>query len=118
MREQFDRLWPLLERALEEHPGTYAKEDVWAEVASGQSQLWPLANSVVVTTLRTYPTGYRELRGWLAAGEVAEIAALEPFICGWAKENGCQRFVLTGRRGWVKALPGYREKAVFLTKEL
>ena len=28
------------------------------------------------------------------------------------------RFVLTGRRGWKKALPGFQEKAVFLSKEL
>ena len=118
MRADFDRLWPLLAEALEEHPGTYTKEDVWAEIEGGHAQLWPLPNSVVVTSTRTYATGYKELRGWLAAGDLSEIAKLEPFICGWAKEIGCRRFVLTGRRGWKKALPGYREKAVFLSKEL
>lgn len=118
MKDEFDRLWPLLEEALEEHPGTYTKDDLWAEIASGQAQFWPLPNSVVVTTIRTYPTGYRDLRGWLAAGDINEIAALEQFVCHWAKEIGCNRFVLTGRRGWKKALPGFQEKAVFLSKEL
>lgn len=118
MRDEFDRLWPLLAEALEEHPGTYTKRDVWEEISSGRAQLWPMPNAAVVTAIRTYPTGYRELRGWLAAGALEEIAALEPFVCGWAKENGCKRFVLTGRKGWVKVFSGYREKAVFLSKEL
>ncbi len=118
MRNDFDRLWPLLEAALDEHPGTYTKDDLWNEIDAGRAQFWPMPNAAVVTAIRTFPTGLRELRGWLAAGSLEEIAALEPFVCGWAKENGCKRFVLTGRRGWKRVFPGFREKMVFLSKEL
>lgn len=118
MRAQFERLWPLLAGALLEHPGTYEKHHVWAEIEAGRAQLWPAPHSAVVTFIHVYPTGLKELRGWLAAGDVVEIQALEPIVSDWAKREGCSRFVLTGRRGWARALDGFREIAVFLNKEL
>ncbi len=73
-----------------------------------------------MTEVVTYPTGFKELIGWLAAGSLIEIDAMEPFIRGWAIENGCHRVRLTTRKGFAKAFAakGYRETMVILTKDL
>jgi hypothetical protein len=73
----FDRLWPLLEAALDEHPGTYTKDDLWNEIDAGRAQFWPMPNAAVVTAIRTFPErGFKEeLRGLARrTGSLEEIA--------------------------------------------
>jgi hypothetical protein len=118
LRGQFDRCWPWLEAALKEHPDTYRREHVWADIEAEHAQLWPLPNGAVMTSIYTYPTGKKELRGWLAGGDLDEIKKAEPVIGQWGKDAGCVTFLLTGRRGWKRALKGYQEVAAFLRRDL
>jgi hypothetical protein len=115
---QFERCWPFLKEALASHPDTFEEEHVRKALETGDSQLWPLPNGAIITSIKIYPTGKKELRGWLAGGDLSEIVAAEPQIGVWGKERGCKQFVLTGRRGWLRALKDYRETATFLTREL
>jgi hypothetical protein len=118
LKAEYSRCWPWLEAALKEHPDTYRREDVWADIASGHAQFWPLKGGAMVTTIFTYPTGRRELRGWLAGGDLNEIVDAEPHVAQWAKDAGCVSILLTGRRGWRRAFKGYHEAATFLRREL
>lgn len=108
----------MLAQALEVHANTFTKDDVWDAIATEKAQMWPTANAIIITSVEQYPTGRKELRGWLTAGDLGEIVAMEEELSAWGRSQGCTRFVLTGRRGWVKALPRFREMAVFMAKDL
>jgi hypothetical protein len=119
MRPDFDRLWPKLERAVLKYGPTHRKEDVWADIEAGTAQFWIGKESAMVTQIVVYPTGFTELRGWLAAGVLEEIEKMETHVAGWAKERGCARAVLMARRGFRKAFrsKGYRERMAVLIRE-
>jgi hypothetical protein len=117
-REQFDRCWPWLEAARDYGGYTHTKEQVWEAIEDGRAQFWPLPNAAIMTTVDEHPTGFKELQQWLAGGDLNEILQCEPLICQWAKEIGCNRASIVGRRGWKKFLPEYRELATVFAKEL
>lgn len=117
-REEFDRTWPWLEKAMEHYGKTHSKEQLWAEIYAGKAQLWPMENAVNLTRVDTHPTGLREAFAWLAGGKLEDIAAWEPHMCEWAKGLGCHRAAIVGRRGWLRALPGYRELVTTFAKDL
>lgn len=118
MREEFDRVWPMLKPSVQRYGDTQRKRHVWQAIESGHAQLWPLPNAALVTQIDIYPTGLKECRAWLAGGELDEIVAITPEIEAWARKRGCTRAVIFGRRGWGKALTGYREMAVTYAKDL
>lgn len=117
-RSGFERCWPMLERALDEHPGRYRKQDVWQLIETGQSLIWPLKRSAVITSIRVYPTGLKEMWGWLAAGDLDELKQFEPILSDTAKKMGCAAFVLSGRAGWARALNGFSKRGTILIKDL
>jgi hypothetical protein len=117
-RQQFDRCWPWLEKAVQSYGNTYTKEHVWAEIEAKRAFLWPMKNAAMVSLIRDYPTGLREGFGWLAGGDLEEIKYWMPMIERCARDLGCHRLTILGRRGWVKALDGFRELATEVTKEL
>lgn len=57
---------------------------------------------------------------WLAAGELGGVVALSRKVLGWAKDNGCARATLAGRRGWVRALAseGWQEELTLMGREV
>lgn len=78
-----------------------------------------MPNAVNLTTIETHPSGLREITAWLAGGDLKDIQAWEPHMCKWAKETErCDRAIIVGRRGWLKALPGYRELVTKFAKDL
>lgn len=116
-KEQFQKLWPHLETALISYGETHSKDEVWSLIESGKAQFWPLPNAALVTQIDKHNTGLTELRVWLAGGDVHEIASQEPIIEQWAKDEGCQRAVIFGRRGWQRTLHGFRDAGAILIKD-
>tara|TARA_R110000868_G_scaffold265853_1_gene524736 strand:+ start:4701 stop:5066 length:366 start_codon:yes stop_codon:yes gene_type:complete len=117
-RPEFDRLWPILEESVHRYGETHDKEHIWSRIESGFAQFWALPNSALVTEINTYETGMREIRGWLAAGDMDEIKAFVPKLEDWARMAGCKRAAITGRRGWLRAFADYRDVATIMVKEL
>lgn len=117
-RAEFDRVWPWLEKSMLFFARTHEKEHVWKIVIEGGAQLWTSANAAMLTTIEVYPTGLRELRGWLAGGEMAEIQKIEPIAAEWAKTQKCQIATVAGRKGWMRAFNGYRDVAALMVKEI
>jgi len=109
----WNRLKPLLRPALAQAGDLFTVDDVWAAVQKGQAQFWPAANSVVITEIKVYPRG-KVLHVWLAGGRLEEIMVLTGYIKRFAKEQGCDRITMHGRRGWAKIL-GMRPDAVVLS---
>lgn len=122
VRREFDRLRPLIERALARQ-SLYTVADVESALEEDRAVLWPGASSVIVTTLEDYPQGARVIQTWLAAGEQNEIVrSLRPAIEAEAAAAWGVSHVLIegGRRGWERVLQphGYRFEGVKLLKEL
>ncbi len=117
-REQFERCWPWLAAARDLCGLTHTKDDIWAAIEDGRAQVWPLPHAAVLTTVDHHKTGLKELQQWLAGGDLAELVQCEALIVKWAKELGCSRVSIVGRRGWKKALSGYREMATIFSKEI
>lgn len=117
-RAQLDRCWPWLKDALDHAGGTHDKEHLWDMIEHGDAQLWPTPNAAMLTSIERYPTGLIALRGWLSGGDLKEIQEWEPVIAAWAKNAGCQRVIICGRRGWLRAFKGYQERATVMTRDL
>lgn len=52
----------------------------------------------------------RDANFWLAGGDMAEILDRMPGVEAWARDLGCDRMTLIGRKGWARVLQprGYR----------
>lgn len=116
LRQQFDRCAPWIQAALDRDIGTHELDDVWQAIATGKAQLWARPNSAVVTALEYHPRKV-VLRYWLCGGELEDCLKSEPAIENWAKSAGAKTVVIGGRRGWLKALRGYREAGAYMTKD-
>lgn len=118
-RRAFLRVWPWLEKAANLNGPTNTRDGVWARIADGECQLWTAPEAAVVTTIQNYrDTGLREVRCWLAGGELDDARKLERDIAEWARECGCSRLLIAGRRGWLRGLEGYRELNTTIAKDL
>jgi hypothetical protein len=116
---EFERCWPWLEQAIELYGHTHTKAHILSQVLRGQAHFWPGDNAAIVTNILRAPTGLTSVNGWLAGGELGEIAEMAPKIEAWAKGNiGCHRAIVFGRRGWLRALDGYREGGMRMVKDL
>jgi hypothetical protein len=114
----FEHAWPYLAAAILRYGKTHSKADVWEQIMTGKAQLHPLPKSAILTSIEKYPTGLKELRFWLAGGDLSELVQYEPVASGWGREMGCDRSSIIGRKGWIKALPEYRETGMLLVKDL
>ena len=115
------RLAPHIEAALEYAGGTHTIEDVVAEIAAGNMQLWPGQDSVIVTEIVRYPRK-TVLNFFLAGGKLEELEPMSAAAERWAEtEHGCSSATLMGRPGWQKTFlagRGYVPKLVYMSKEL
>lgn len=118
IRDDFERCWPWLERAVNYFGETHTKRDVWREIKSKNAQLWPLPNGAIVIKIGATPNGKKQLQWWLAGGDLREICETKPQIEALAYKLGCRKAQIIGRDGWARIFPDYRKSAVILTKDL
>lgn len=97
---------------------THTKDQIAEMCREGRAQLWPMPNAAMLTSIEVYPTGLKELRGWLAGGDLSEIKEWVPVVQAWAQEHGCKRVLITGRRGWLRAFDGYYDAGTILAKDI
>lgn len=114
-------VWPdvreHLNSALEEAQGTHTEEDILRGVLSGSLQLWVGSKSAGVTEIVIYPR-FRAVRVFLAGGDMEELRYMETVIIREAKKAGLARIEIGGRRGFLRALPGYEELCTTIVKTL
>lgn len=111
---------PLLKPALD---NTYDIMDIEKGLQENRFQLFISWNnkveSAVVTEIAVYPRA-KVLRYFLAGGTNLDnwLEKIQQVIEKFAKKNNCTQVEVAGRKGWVKKLKGYKEKAVLLSKDL
>lgn len=121
MLAEYERVWPWLEKAAGRYGNTHTKESVLARLLDGRAQLWTERNAALITSIERYDTGMVEVRGWLGAGKpgrsLTDLRKIEKRVEAWAKSIGAQRLTILGRRGWLRALTGWRELAVLIVRD-
>ena len=85
-------------------------------IIARQAQLWMHEASAAVTEIVSYPR-LRACRVWLAAGDLEGIKEIERQVEGWARQNGCARLEIIGRKGWLKKLR-HADARVLMTRGL
>lgn len=121
-------VWPLvidyIRPVCEIAGGAYEPEDILAEIARADQQLWIVlvdgeTKGCVVSRVLVHPR-LKELFCPVVGGDgledwgAAMFAKLEEF----ARAHGCARIEGVGRRGWARVLPGMKEVASLMRKVL
>lgn len=117
MIEEWIRVREYLLPAIERLGGTHTETDIVAMLMAGHAKLWTADKSAVVTEIRSYPR-LRELSVIVAGGDMDEILAFEDDWVAYAKDNGCSRMKIEGRKGWEKVRPDFRLLSITLIKDL
>ncbi|WP_197327733.1 hypothetical protein, partial [Ralstonia solanacearum] len=97
--------------------------DIAADVLSGRSLLWFAWNGNAIEAAATTVLINSDI------GKVCIITACGgsgmkrwlPLLDGieaYARDEGCTRVRIYGRKGWLRVLDGYREKHVIMDKEI
>jgi len=108
-----------LQCALNKSGGKHKIEEVIYDIQRGHAQLWETDNATVVTQVSDYGD-FLSLNVWLAGGRLDSVLGLLEAAEDFARDNGCSRIEVTGRRGWKRVLEdhGFAEESVTLTKDL
>lgn len=107
---------PYLEKALDRCP-THTIEDVERDLLRHKAQFFSLGDAFVVTQVVEHPRR-RVLRVWLAGGNLDTIRRALPELDNLARDWGCDRVEIDGRRGWARIMPEYDIERVVLTKDV
>ncbi len=114
------RCEPYIAAGLEYAEGTHSLDDVFLSVMTGQRQFWPGERSAIVTEVNDFPQK-KVLHFFVAGGELEELNRMQQAIEVWAREQGCTRITLAGRRGWLRSFlrdEGYKPKWTVMSKEI
>lgn len=122
--ERIDEYWPYVKRhfeRLERKSGLVLASAIREDLKLGHKHLWIATNyeGVAVTEVYNTPKGLG-CTIYAAAGTESrrgQIDAIIGTIEAWARNIGCTRMMLQGRRGWARRLRDYRQTGVVLEKE-
>lgn len=110
-----------IETALSKAGDTHNSKDVLDGIMSGLYQFWPGETACLVTQVIDFPNE-RHLHIFVAAGDLNEIRDMYPYVEGWAKENGCVKATLMGRKGWSRSflsqMKGWKQDMIHMSVEL
>lgn len=119
-QENWARCRPWIEAALVTSPGLETIEDVERLVADGSYQVWFGRNCAAITEIASYPS--RKVMTVIhGGGDLTELLdELEPSMCAFARMQGCDAIMGTGRKGWERVTEkrGYRFAWIVMTKDL
>jgi len=119
-------LWPLARELIKrafDRTGLSDFADTEKEVLSGLQLLWLAWNGETIeaaVTTQLIRVSMRKICVITACGG-NDRARWLPLLAGietYAREEGCTGMRIYGRKGWQRALNGYRARHVVLTKEL
>lgn len=102
-------------------PALHTAEWLDLQVASGEMVLFANADAAILVSVRSYPTGLREIHGEAAVGELRDIvSALIPLAEIYGRECGCAFASIASRPGWSRELKvrGYDVHQVEIRKAL
>lgn len=122
--EQIDEYWPRVRHhfeRLERKSGLVLASAIREDLKLGHKHLWIATNyeGVAVTEVSNTPKGLG-CTIYAAAGTESHKGQIDEIIGtieAWARNIGCTRLMLQGRKGWTRRLRGFRQTGVVLEKE-
>lgn len=114
-----DQMLKRLQRALDFAGGIYSVEDVVDLVKAGKMQAWHTPNSLVLSQVVPYPRK-KVLNVFAVVGDMDEALSMHDELEAFAKEQGCEFMMMTGREGWTRVMPkwGWGKAGVTMTYPL
>jgi hypothetical protein len=120
MTPEFLKAWDYLEPAAQNWRG-HNRQTVWDAIEQRRAKLWVLEGAAVVSTVWTYPNGWRSAQAWLAGGDAHKIIqwASGPGL-HYANQNRCNEARMSGRRGFHRLMPEgeYKELGTVVVRDL
>ena len=81
--------------------------------------LFTRGDSAILCSIKTYPTGFKELHGQAAIGNLRAIVSdLIPQAITFGIESGCNEAVISSRKGWERMMKDFEVYQVELRKSL
>ena len=120
----WEQLKPHLERFERETQRTDA-ETIRRQAKERERQIWAVSRDMVVIAVAV--TEIYELASgrvcwiWVAAGDVPDpddMRSVYQRIEDWARSIGCTSIGINGRKGWLRVLPGFKQTAIVIEKDL
>lgn len=114
------RCKPWIEAAIAASPGFETIEDVERLLEREVYQLWAGKNCAAIGTFNEYEseTAYCIVHG---GGDLTELLdVVEPAVCAWATQSGCNVVMGIGRKGWERVCSkrGYKFGWIAMVKRL
>jgi len=97
------------------------RELLGAAYSQRPMQLWMIAERfALVTQIQVFPSGVRKCLLFLGGGDDLDaIKAAQPAVAAWAKTyHGCTKLLIYGRRGFLKALDGFKEISTVMERDI
>ena len=113
------RLLRKINAALDMHGALLTIDDLTELAQAHRVRLFHRNNTMCAAELISYPRGL-VCNCLLAAGDLADVLALEPEVEEFARSHGAASMVTHGRRGWARigARTGWRERSTEYVKSL
>lgn len=101
-------------------PRCYTIEWLDHQLETGRFHLWADDAAVLITELKQYPAGARDIHAMVAAGSLDGISELRERAEQWARGMGIEFASAASRPGWDRVLRqyGYETHQVEMRKEL
>lgn len=97
----------------------YTADWLDCQIFNGAIRVLGNDRAAILFKFERYPTGWLELQGMAAAGDLATIKdELIPEAEALAKGMGCRSAIIESREAWVRLLPDYKQHQVRIIKEL
>jgi len=116
---EYERFRPRFAEMLDErfYPLSWLDE----QIAAGNIILLAQDDSAILVSVRSYPSGLKEIHGECAVGKRETIvSALIPLAEQFGREIGCEFGAISSRKGWEKVMraSGYELHQTVIRKAL
>ena len=98
--QELQKCEQFLEPALE-YDDCHEMQDIADAIADGKMQLWSAPTGALITEVQEYPRK-RVLHVWWGGGTLQTMLNFVPHIEQFAKDIGCGKITITGRKGWER----------------
>lgn len=121
--QNVEKVWPQasaeLDRAFEQSESDCA-ENHYPSLVFDNEQLWNIHDKAWALSRVVEGKKGNVLEIVAMAGSGLDLWGAEFFrvIESWAKSKGCKKSIFTGRAGWEKRAPGYKQERITFGKEL
>jgi hypothetical protein len=120
--DEIDKHWDTFKDHLYrfERCGEINVEEARSDLLTARKQLWGYQDDqrILGVCLTRIAGETCEICGAVGSGSKEQILEMYAAIEKWAREIGCVRMKVAGRRGWLRVLEGFEQTGIIAEKQL